>query len=365
MARILVAMSGGVDSSVAAARLLSQGYEVVGVTLHLWDYPDEATPKGRCCAPEDIHDAARVAAHLGFPHYAFDRRELFNEKVVAPFVDAYLEGVTPSPCVTCNRTVKFTELIRVADRLGCTQLATGHYARIMWHEGHHELHSGLDATKDQSYFLYALTEEQLARLCFPLGDSKKADVRAQAIALQLPGATKGESQELCFVQTGQYDKFIQERAGHRIRPGRIVQNGGRVLGEHPGIHQFTLGQRRNLGVATGERIYVTGLNPASAEVTLGDKSELYRDWARLDDVQMAADIGPPCSVDCMVRYRGQRQAARLLLESGTFLVHFAQPLAPVVPGQHTVFFQGDRVVGGGKIIAAGRNSTLGAHLESL
>ena len=228
MARVLVAMSGGVDSSVAAARLLKQGCDVVGLTLHLWDYPDDAAPKSRCCAPEDIHDAARVAAQLGFPHYAFDRREMFREKVVTPFVDDYLAGVTPSPCVICNQTVKFAELLGIADRLGCESLATGHYARIVRRAAHCELHRGLDATKDQSYFLYALTEEQLARLSFPLGESLKADVRAEAIALKLPGATKGESQELCFVQTGQYDRFIAERAGQRLRPGRIVQDGGQI-----------------------------------------------------------------------------------------------------------------------------------------
>ena len=365
MARAIVAMSGGVDSSVAAARLKSQGYDVVGVTLHLWDYPDEATPKSRCCAPEDIHDAARVAAHLGFPHYAFDRRELFNEKVVTPFVDTYLAGVTPSPCVTCNQSVKFAELLRAADRLGCEFLATGHYARILRTEAGHQLHRGLDATKDQSYFLYSLTQSQLARLIFPLGDSKKAEVRAEALLLGLPGAAKGESQELCFVQSGHHDAFIEARAGHRVRPGKIMQLNGRVLGEHSGIHRFTVGQRKNLGIATGERSYVAALNPDTAEVTLGDKADLDRDWARLDDVQMAPDVGPPCSVDCMVRYRGRLQAARLLRDERGFHVHFDQPLAPVVPGQFAVFFHGERVVGGGKIVVTGRDVPKNLPLESL
>jgi tRNA-uridine 2-sulfurtransferase len=357
-------MSGGVDSSVAAARLFRAGHEVVGITLHLWDYPDDAAPKSRCCAPEDIHDAARVAAHLGFAHYAFDRREKFKANVIAPFVDEYLAGVTPSPCVTCNQTVKFAELIPIADRLGCSLLATGHYARIIQREGRFELHRGLDTTKDQSYFLYALSDSQLARLCFPLGESHKADVRAEAIALGLPGATKGESQELCFVQTGQYDKFIAEQAGDRIRPGRIVQDDGRVLGQHAGVHQFTLGQRKNLGVATGQRTYVTAINPLSADVSLGDKGELARDWARLDDVKMAADMGLPCQVDCLVRYRGQRQPARLLRDNGDFQVQFDRPVTPVVPGQYAVFFNGDRVVGGGKIVATGRNSGPGVAVES-
>jgi tRNA-specific 2-thiouridylase len=357
-------MSGGVDSSVAAARLFREGHEVVGITLHLWDYPDDAAPKSRCCAPEDIHDAARVAAHLGFAHYAFDRREKFKERVIAPFLDEYLAGTTPSPCVTCNQTVKFAELIPIADRLGCSLVATGHYARIIRRDARLELHRGLDATKDQSYFLYALTDSQLARLCFPLGESQKSDVRAEAIELGLPGAKKGESQELCFVQTGQYDKFIAENAGNRIRPGRIVQDDGRVIGQHAGVHQFTLGQRRNLGVATGQRTYVTAINPLSADVSLGDQEELKRDWARLDDVQMAADIGLPCHVDCLVRYRGQRQPARLLRDNGEIRVQFDRPVMPVVPGQFAVFFNGDRVVGGGKIVAAGREPGSAISAES-
>jgi tRNA-uridine 2-sulfurtransferase len=354
MSRILVAMSGGVDSSVAAARLMRQGHEVVGVTLHLWDYPDTESPKARCCAPEDIHDAAKVAAFLGFPHYAFDRRELFSRKVVEPFVDAYLEGVTPSPCVNCNQQVKFAELLRAADRLGCDRLATGHYARIVANDTRLELHRGADMSKDQSYFLYALTEATLARLAFPLGESTKAEVRAEALEWRLPGAKKGESQELCFVISGHHDKFIEERARERLRPGQILQPDGRSVGDHSGIHRFTIGQRKSLGVATGQRSYVTALDPATGDVMLGDKAELARDWAELSDVQLAPDLVTPCSVDCMVRYRGQLQPARLIEEQDQFRVEFSQPVAPVVPGQFAVFFHGARVVGGGKIRKAGR-----------
>ena len=356
MARILVAMSGGVDSSVAAARLLNQGHEVVGVTLHLWDYPDKESPKSRCCAPEDIHDAAKVAGHLDFPHYAFDRRELFSEKVVRPFIDAYLSGVTPSPCVHCNQKVKFAELLRSAERLGCDRLATGHYARIVQNNGRIELHRGADASKDQSYFLYALTPSELERTCFPLGDSTKAEVRAEALALRLPGANKGESQELCFVVSGHHDKFIEERAKERLRPGHILQADGRVLGEHSGVHRFTIGQRKSLGVATGQRSFVTALNPDSGDVVLGEKEELLRTWAELADVQLAPDIATPSSVDCMVRYRGQLHPSRLIARGDTYRVEFEQPVAPVVPGQFAVFFHGARVVGGGKILRAGRAS---------
>jgi tRNA-specific 2-thiouridylase len=354
MSRVLVAMSGGVDSSVAAARLLRQGYEVVGVTLHLWDYPEVETPKSRCCAPEDIHDAAKVAAFLGFPHYAFDRRELFSQKVVQPFVDAYLAGVTPSPCVHCNQEVKFAELLRAADRLGCDQLATGHYARIVNNAGNLELHRGADPAKDQSYFLYALTQPDLARLAFPLGGSTKAEVRAQAVEWRLPGANKGESQELCFVVSGHHDAFIEERARERVRPGRIMQPDGRTVGEHNGIHRFTIGQRKSLGVATGQRSYVTALDPISGNVTLGEKDELARDFAILTDVRLAPGLVTPCSVECMVRYRGQLHRAQLVQKHEQFRVEFEQPVAPVVPGQFAVFFHGSHVVGGGKIAEAGR-----------
>src|SRR6186713_2663226 len=186
--RVLIAMSGGVDSSVAAARLCAQGFDVVGVTLHLWDYPDDGSVKSRCCAPEDVHDARRVADHLGIAHYAFDRRELFLREVVAPFVDAYLAGSTPSPCVACNRSVKMAELFALADRLGARKVATGHYARIVQSGARIELHRGADPGKDQSYFLHMLSQEQLARLAFPLGDATKAEVRASAVSLGLPGA---------------------------------------------------------------------------------------------------------------------------------------------------------------------------------
>src|SRR5690242_2190315 len=203
--RILIAMSGGVDSSVAAAWLVRRGYDVVGVTLHLWDYPDDGSVKGRCCAPEDQHDARRVADHLGIPHYSFDRRELFAREVVAPFVDAYLAGSTPSPCIACNRAVKMAELFALAHRLGAPNVATGHYARVVRNADQAELHRARDRDKDQSYFLYTLSQAQLGRLELPLGDATKAEVRADALARGLPGAGKGESQELCFVPTGRYD----------------------------------------------------------------------------------------------------------------------------------------------------------------
>lgn len=343
-------MSGGVDSSVAAARLLAAGDEVVGVTLHLWDYPDDGSVRGRCCAPEDIHDARRVADRLGFPHYAFDRRELFRDTVVDPFVDAYVGGTTPSPCVRCNRGVKLPELLRLADKLGADRVATGHYARIERHGDRFELHRARDRQKDQSYFLHMLGQPMLARLVFPLGELDKATVRAEAQAFDLPGADKGESQELCFVPNGRYDAFVAERAPERLRPGPIVDETGRPVGTHGGIHGFTLGQRKSLGVALGRRAYVVGIDPENATVRLGERDELLAGGALLEETSLAPDVTAPFSCEVMVRYRGTPYPARVEARSeGRLHVAFDAPVAAVVPGQFAVFVRGERVLGGGVI----------------
>jgi tRNA-specific 2-thiouridylase len=347
--RILVAMSGGVDSSVAAARLLAEGHEVVGVTLHLWDYPDDGSVRGRCCAPEDVHDARRVADKLGFAHYAFDRRELFRETVVDPFVSGYLEGTTPSPCVRCNRGVKIPELLRLAETLGASCVATGHYARIVERGGRRELHRARDASKDQSYFLHALGEATLARLLFPLGELDKATVRAEARRLALPGADKGESQELCFVPTGHYATFVAKEAPGRLRPGPIVDDTGRPVGNHEGIHAFTVGQRKSLGVALGKRAYVVGIDPGTATVRLGVQEALLSRAALLEDTVLGADVMLPLRCQVSVRYRGKPRPARLTSRGQALLVEFEEPAMAVVPGQFAVFYEGDRVLGGGAI----------------
>jgi len=350
--RTLVAMSGGVDSSVAAARLLAAGDEVVGVTLHLWDYPDDGSVRGRCCAPEDIHDARRVADRLGFPHYAFDRRELFRDTVVEPFVDAYVGGTTPSPCVRCNRGVKLPELMRLAQKLGAERVATGHYARIERHGERFELHRARDRQKDQSYFLHMLDQGTLGRLVFPLGELDKATVRAEAHALDLPGADKGESQELCFVPSGRYDAFVAERAPDRLRPGPIVDETGRSVGTHAGIHGFTVGQRKSLGVALGRRAYVVGIDAETATVRLGERNELFAAGALLEETSLAPDVTAPFSCDVMVRYRGTAYPARVEARAGAGLhVAFETPVSAVVSGQFAVFVRGERVLGGGVIRA--------------
>jgi len=361
-------MSGGVDSSVAAARLCDEGFDVVGCTLHLWDYPESGPGShARCCAPEDQYDARRVADMLGFPHFTFDRRALFAKNVVEPFVDAYIAGETPSPCTTCNRTVKLRELFDIADKLGAELVATGHYARTT--DG--QLFAGRDPNKDQSYFLYATPPEMLRRMLFPLGESTKEQVRAEAVARKLPGAGKGESQELCFVGdgAGAYTRFVEERAKPRLRPGPIVDESGQVVGAHDGIHRFTVGQRKGLGVVTrgtsDEPAFVTRIESATATVHVGARSDLGATSATLRDVVLASDVQLPREALARVRYRhtGVRAVAdgpsrpQSDLEGpsrpqsdleGTSL-RFVDGASAVSPGQVAVLYDGDRVLGGGVI----------------
>jgi tRNA-specific 2-thiouridylase len=352
--RVLVAMSGGVDSSVAALRLVRAGFEVVGVTLHLWDYPEEVEDtKARCCAPEDQHDARRVADALDIGHYVFDRRELFRREVVEPFVGAYLEGRTPSPCNDCNRTVKLTELFHVADTLGARFVATGHYARILEDSrGSKRIARGRDAQKDQSYFLHATPRAQIDRLLFPLGESSKAEVRAEAIEARLPGATKGESQELCFIGAGDgaYAAFVEERGAGRVRPGPIVDEAGRVLAHHDGVHRFTVGQRKGLGIATGKPTFVERIDGATGTVHVASGERLLGREAIVEELLLGDGVALPLSaVRVRVRYRHEGSAARVEAYEGGARVVFDEPTRAVTPGQVAVFYEGDCVVGGGRI----------------
>jgi tRNA-specific 2-thiouridylase len=363
--RIIVAMSGGVDSAVAAARLVDEGHDVVGVTLHLWDYPEAgAGSHGRCCAPEDQYDARRTADALGIPHFTFDRRELFAKTVVEPFVDAYLAGETPSPCTACNRGVKISELMGLADRLGATRVATGHYARLArtpGPDGVPYLREGADPSKDQSYFLYATPRAHLERLVFPLGDSMKPEVRAEAVRRNIPGATKGESQELCFVGAGAgaYAAFVETRAKGRVRPGPIVDADGKVVGNHEGIHRFTIGQRKGLGVALGKPAFVTAIDADTATVRLGEGEGLESMVAEVDDVVLAPGVSLPLDARVRVRYRHDGAEGRIEATSGTgrAVVRFTKPVRAVSRGQVVVFYElgsqlgphGDRVLGGGRL----------------
>jgi tRNA-specific 2-thiouridylase len=366
-------MSGGVDSSVAAVRLHDAGHEVVGVTLHLWDYPEEGKvgAHGRCCAPEDQYDARRVADAIGFPHYTFDRRELFARTVVEPFVDAYLSGETPSPCTACNRGVKLAELFAVADKLGAARVATGHYARIARDEaGIPRLAVGADRSKDQSYFLYATPRAWLERLVFPLGESTKPEVRGEAVARELPGAGKGESQELCFTGSGAhaYVDFVSARARGRVRPGVIVDAEGRTIGAHDGVHRFTIGQRRGLGVALGRPAFVTRIDSESGTVHLGGEDALMAHAADVADVSLAEGVVLPLRASVRVRYRHEGDAALVIPSPsgtpGTARVLFDGPVRAVTRGQIAVFYDGEHVLGGGHIIGvptAGENAEHAEH----
>jgi tRNA-uridine 2-sulfurtransferase len=359
MERVIVAMSGGVDSAVAAARLAGAGHEVVGVTLHLWDYAESASSShGRCCAPEDQYDARRTADLLGFAHYTFDRRALFRQAVVKPFVDAYLAGETPSPCALCNREVKLSVLFELADTFGARHVATGHYARIVQDGlGHRYLAQGRDRKKDQSYFLYSARREEIERLVFPLGDSSKSEVRAEARERGLPGAAKGESQELCFVgaTSKAYASFVEARADGRIRPGPIIDADGSTVGAHTGLHRFTIGQRKGLGVALGKPAFVNRIDAGSGAVHLGDAASLASSHVRVEGASLHENVELPRRARVRVRH-GHDEAWAVIERDptaiGTLAITFDEPVRAVSPGQVAVFYDEDRVLGGGRIARA-------------
>jgi len=333
--RVLVAMSGGVDSSVAAARLLAEGHDVTGVTLKLWGGESDSG----CCSVSDVEDARRVAAQLGIPHYTFNFADDFAAAVVGPYVDAHAAGLTPNPCVECNRAIKFGRLLERAIDTGFDAVATGHHARVVGRQ----LVRGRDLGKDQSYVLYMLTEAELARLRLPVGEMTKADVRAEAAALGLRTAAKPESMEVCFITRGGREAFLAERGA--MRPGEIVDAGGRVLGHHEGAAAYTVGQRRGLGVATGARRYVLDVDPAVGSVTVGSYEDLLCAEARVTGLTFVAGAPPAAGERLLVQVRAHATPFEGVLDGD--VVRFARPQPRVAPGQVVAFYRGDVLLGGG------------------
>lgn len=349
--KIVVAMSGGVDSSVAAALLVQQGYEVIGISLKVWDYEDAVTTRAKtCCSYRDIEDARDVCSLLGIPFYAFNFKKEFKERVIDPFVAEYARGYTPNPCILCNNHVKFDLLLAEAQKLGADYLATGHHARIKRDEnGICHLIKGIDASKDQSYVLFNLTQENLKKIQLPVGDYTKSEVRDLAKKFGIATAMKPESQDICFIPNRDHAQFIEKNYPHLAsKPGNFVDKSGAVLGKHRGIHGYTVGQRRGLGVGSGDRLYVTKIDVTKNEIVLGDKADLSYGGLIARQINWIQAQHPK---DLMVKVRYQKNEIKALVEDedDQVKVLFKEAGPTVSPGQAAVFYLDDEVVGGGTI----------------
>jgi len=355
--RVVVAMSGGVDSAVAAAILAREGYDVVGITMRLWSLDDPGAPVGkrRCCSVEDTDDARQAADAIGIPHYVLNMERAFRERVVDEFVAEYARGRTPNPCLACNEHVKFRALLDRAIALEADYLATGHYARIeRAPDGRYRLLRAVDAAKDQSYVLYPLGQAELSRTLFPVGGYDKPAIRAIARELGLGLAEKRDSADICFVPDGDYRAFVRQRTAPS--PGEIRGSDGRVLGRHEGVEGFTVGQRRGLGIAAGTPVFVTSIDASRGIVTVGGEDELYAKGCTVERLHWVADA-PATPVECAVKVRYRTPAASATVRTvgaGEAAIAFAEPQRALTPGQAAVFYDGDEVLGGGIISAVQR-----------
>lgn len=346
--KVVVAMSGGVDSSVVAALLKEQGYDVVGITLQLYDYGKAMQKKGACCAGQDIKDARSVADRIGIPHYVLDYESRFKQEVIDDFVETYVRGETPIPCVKCNQSVKFRDLLKTARELGADALATGHYVQRKYGKMA-EMHKAVDTNKDQSYFLFATTQEQLEFLRFPLGGMRKEQTRELAAKFGLPVQDKPDSQDICFVPNGNYASVIERFRPGALNPGDIVHVDGRVLGQHNGIIQYTVGQRRGLGIADKDPLYVIRIEPDNNRVIVGPYSALARSEITIRDVNW---LGGDFDGEFTARYRSTNSGTAARAErqtDGNVKIIFKEPQHGVSPGQACVLYDGDRLIGGGWI----------------
>jgi len=361
-ALIAVAMSGGVDSSVTAALMVEAGYQVVGITLQLYDHGQMINKKGACCAGQDIYDARQVADRLNFPHYVLDYETIFRQSVIDDFVESYLQGETPVPCIRCNQRVKFKDLLKTAQDLGAEALVTGHYVRRLEGSKGAELHQAIDFSRDQSYFLFTTTRKQLDYLRFPLGSMPKSETREHARRLGLNVAEKPDSQDICFVPSGGYVGIVEKYRPGALEPGEIVHIDGHILGHHTGIINFTIGQRRGIGIAGSDPLFVVSLDPETHRVTVGPKEALAKPTIWVQDVNWLVD---PSSfqkgLKAAVKIRSTQEPIVATIyqhDSNLAEVQFATPEYGVANGQACVFFEGTQVLGGGWITSSNSRSVI-------